>query len=91
MTWLSDASRALLTLTTWSGDPTGLAMLVVVAVNGTAMFVPIVFGVFDGTGAWDLAGTVPTGLSGTAITLESFGIIPTGKVGTSNREDVTFL
>jgi hypothetical protein len=72
----SASAGALLTLTTWSGDPTGLAMLVVVAVNGT--------------GAWDLAGTVPTGLAGTAITLESFGIIPTGKVGTSNREGVTF-
>ena len=77
-------------LTTWTGQPSGLVLLAAVETNGTPLFVKIAIRAFDATGLWSLAETVPPGLSGIVATFLSFGIEPTGKVGLSNLEVVTF-
>ncbi len=58
--------------------------------NGTPLFVQIAIRAFDATGLWSLAETVPPGLSGNVATFLSVGIAPTGKVGLTNLEAVTF-
>ncbi len=79
-----------ITLTTWTGLPGGASLLAVVDVNGTPLFVVMALGFFDADGLWTLTGTVPPGLSGNLVLFETLGIEPTGKVGISNEEAVTF-
>jgi Tol biopolymer transport system component len=78
------------TLTTWSGKPLAPSVLVVIDVNGTPVFLPVLFGTFDAAGVESVSGTVPSGLSGNAITFATFGIVSTGKVQASNGAVVTF-
>ena len=78
------------TLTTWSGKPLAPSVLVVIDVNGTPVFLPVLFGTFDAAGVESVSGTVPSGLSGHAITFATFGIVSTGKVQASNGAVVTF-
>ena len=86
----SPPAGATLTFSTWTGAAGGLSLLVVTDINGTSLFVPVMIGAFDTNGLWTLSGTVPSGLSGTVATFETFGIIPTGKVGASNLVAVSF-
>ena len=44
---------------------------------------PVLFGNFDAAGVWTFGGTVPPGLSGLALTFETVGFTPTGRVGVS--------
>ena len=79
-----------LTLSTFTGDPNNLAMLVIDDVNGTPMFAPVVITTFDAQGNLLVSGMVPAGFSGTEIGFIAFGIVPTGKVGATNQVDVAF-
>lgn len=86
----SPPAGATLTFSTWTGDPNNLSLLVVTDINGLAVFLPAVLGSFDATGLWTLSGIVPTGLSGNAITFETIGFLPTGRVSISNPFAVSF-
>ena len=81
---------ATLTLTTWGGDPNNLVLLVVTDVDGTPMFLQAVLTTFDADGVFTVGALVPSGFSGSVISFESFGIVATGKVGTSNTVTITF-
>ena len=81
---------ATLTFSTWTGQASGVALLLVIDVNGTPMFVPGEVGTFDGAGVWSFSRTVPTGLSGSVFTLETVGFVPTGRVDVSNSFAVSF-
>lgn len=81
---------ATITFGAWTGASVGTVLLVVTDVNGAAMFLPAVLSAFDAAGAWTWAATVPPGLSGSTVTFEVFGIVPTGKVDVSNSIAVAF-
>jgi Tol biopolymer transport system component len=84
------AAGVTLTLTTFTGDPNNLVMLVIDDVNGAPMFVPIVISTFDAQGNFAVGGTVPAGFGGTELGFIAFGIVATGKVGVSNQVPVAF-
>lgn len=86
----SPTAGATLTFSTWTGDANNLSLLVVTDINGKPIFLPAVLGSFDATGLWTISGIVPTGLSGTVITFETLGFVPTGKVDVSNSVAVSF-
>ena len=48
---------------TWTGLPSGPALLAAVEVNGTPMFGLISLGSFDANGLWTVLGTVPPELA----------------------------
>jgi Tol biopolymer transport system component len=77
-------------LTTFTGLPGGLTLLVVVDLNGTPTFLQVAIGAFDSSGVWVVSGVVPSGLTGTVATFQCFGIAPNGKADYSNLEVVTF-
>jgi FG-GAP repeat protein len=80
-----------LTLATRDGTPGNLTVLAIVAINGAPTFVIVGgLGQFDSTGSRILAGTVPTGLSGVQLELESFADGSGGGVVASAVETVTF-
>jgi hypothetical protein len=79
-----------ITLTTWTGQPSGLALLAVVGVDGMPLFIPAALSTFDGAGVWSFSDTAPPGLSGIEMALQSFGFVPTGKAQGSNSVTVTF-
>ena len=78
-----------LSLTVWTGQASGLAMLAAVDINGTPTFTRVLSGKFDGNGTWSLSGTVPSSLAGNVITFLAFGIAPSGKAEVTNTEIVT--
>jgi hypothetical protein len=80
-----------LSFVTWKGLPGGAAVLVAVDVNGTPVFVPVVFGLFNGGGQWTFSSLVPAGLSGNDVTFLGFGFAPPGNVEATNLETVRFL
>jgi Tol biopolymer transport system component len=86
----SPSAHVTITFSTWTGDANGLSLLVMIDLNGSSTFLPLVLASFDATGLWTLSGTVPSGLSGNIITFETFGIVPTGKVDVSNPFAVAF-
>jgi len=86
----SPPAGATITLSTFNGSPFAPAMLVVVGLNGTPLFLPVYIGSFDARGVLQLGGTVPGGLSGVVVSFETFGIVPTGKAESSNLAAVTF-
>ncbi len=79
-----------LVFTTWKGLVGGSALLYVVDLNGTPMFLRIWFGSFDALGLFTASAAVPPGLSGSVLTFMVFGYAPNGKVDFTNREVVTF-
>ena len=81
---------ATLTMTTWGGQPGGPVLLAVVETNGTPLLVEIATRAFDPTGSWSIAETVPPGLSGVVAKFLSVGVEPTGEVGLTNLDTVTF-
>jgi Tol biopolymer transport system component len=81
---------ATLTFTTWTGDASKLALLVLIDVDGAPMFLPAAISAFDAEGVWSFSATVPSGLSGSVWTFRSYGFVPTGKVQASNDVAVTF-
>jgi len=83
-------SGVTLTFMTWTGQPSGNALLAAVDVNGAPTFLPVDFGNFDGGGRWTVTATVPSGLSGLVVTFSTFGFVPTGKIEESNRAAVAF-
>ena len=78
-----------LTLSTWRAASLAPAMLVVVGLNGASLFLPVVVSNCDAAGVWSLQATVPGGLAGTSISFESFAIVDTGKVDSSNAATLT--
>jgi Tol biopolymer transport system component len=86
----SPAVGATLTLNTWGGEPSGAVVLVLIEMNGAPTFLPAAFGLFDGAGVFTVGGTVPAGLSGIEVGLQTFGIVSTGKLGVSNAAAITF-
>jgi Tol biopolymer transport system component len=84
------AAGAALTFTTWTGQPSGLHLLVMVDVGGAAVFVPALLDTFDPTGVWTFSATVPGGLSGIELGFQSYGFVATGKLQASNEVAVTF-
>jgi len=81
---------AMLNFTTWTGLSYGATLLVVVDVNGTPMFLPVLPGTFDAVGVWPLSVFVPTGLAGNVCEFETFGIAPNGKVDYTEPFAVSF-
>jgi Tol biopolymer transport system component len=79
-----------LTFDSWTGLPSGTNALAIVAVGGAPLFVIAVLDAFDANGRWTTSATVPSGLAGLDVTFEEFGIVPSGKVGTSNTDTVSF-
>jgi cold shock CspA family protein len=72
-----------LALTTWRAEASTPVMLVVVGLNGAPLFVPVVIATCDATGEWSTSASVPSGLAGNAIALQTYAIVATGKVDTS--------
>ena len=81
---------ATLTFTTWTGAPSGAALLVATGLNGTPLVLPLVPGTFDAAGVWLFSATVPSGLAGNVVDFTSLGIAPTGKAALSNPVVVAF-
>ena len=73
-----------------TGQPLGAALLAVVDVNGTPLFIPIAIGSFDPDGLWAVSGTVPAGLAGSVVTVRGFGIAPADRAEGTNPEAVIF-
>jgi Tol biopolymer transport system component len=84
------AAGATLTFTTWTGDASNLALLVLIDIDGVPLFLPAALSTFDASGVWSLSATVPSDLSGSVLTLQTYGFVPTGKVQASNAVAVTF-
>jgi hypothetical protein len=84
------AAGATLTFTTWTGAASNLALLALIDIDGVPMFLPAAFSAFDTSGVWSLSVTVPPGLSGNVLTLQTYGFVPTGKVQASNQMAVAF-
>jgi Tol biopolymer transport system component len=84
------AAGATLTLASWRGEPAGVTLLALVDIDGVPLFVPALVSTYDAAGGWSLATTVPPGLSGSVLTLRSYGFVPTGKVQASNDAAITF-
>jgi Tol biopolymer transport system component len=87
---LQPAAGATLTLTTWTGQPSGPHLLAMVDVSGAATFVPAILDTFDPTGVWTFSAAVPPGLSGLELGFQSYGFVATGKVQASNVVEVAF-
>ncbi|MFO0984429.1 MAG: integrin alpha [Planctomycetota bacterium] len=67
------------------------ALLVMVAVNGTPVFVPLVRGTFDPTETWQISDQVPPGLSGLTATFRAYARNgPFGHVVPSGDETIAF-
>jgi Tol biopolymer transport system component len=81
---------ASITFNTWTGQVSGTALMVVIDINGTPMFLPAVLGSFDSGGRFSVSGTVPTGLSGNVITFETIGYVTASKIDLSNPFAVAF-
>jgi hypothetical protein len=64
----------------FSGAVGGPLALVAVDLNGTSIFMPVVFGTFDGQSNWAQSFVVPSGLAGNVIGFLALGTIPSGKV-----------
>jgi Tol biopolymer transport system component len=86
----SVAPNAPIMLAAWEGQPAGAFLLAAVELNGTPLFVPVLLDVFDANGRWNLAATVPPGLSGITVKLQGFGIAPTAKLAVTGTETVEF-
>ena len=71
-------------ISTFTGRAHAPALLVAVAVNDAPTFLPIRVGVFDATGDWALNHAVPNGLAGIRVTLQAFGVEPSGSADSSN-------
>jgi hypothetical protein len=74
------------------GAPGVLSVLVIEDVGGTSMFLPIQVAALDSNGEMALSATVPSGLAGITVTLQSFAQHAPGKHGyvDSDRETITF-
>jgi hypothetical protein len=78
-------------LDTRGGEPGVLALLALVEVSGAPTFFPLQLTTLDANGEIELAATVPSGLAGVTLTLQSFAQRPGGKKGfvDSERETIT--
>jgi FG-GAP repeat protein len=80
-----------LTLDIRGGEPYVLDALVVTAVNGLPLFVPLALGTLDQFGEWELTGTVPTGLAGLSLTFTAYAQKSVqGGIVDSSPQTVTF-
>ena len=75
---------------TCGGRLTAPVGLFLVDANGALIFLPIEFGLFDGSGQWTKPATVPPGLAGLSAEFLSMGFIQPMKVGLSDQVAVTF-
>jgi len=80
-----------LVVDTRGGAPGGIALLALQDVGGTPLFLPIQLGTLDTNGEMELAATVPSGISGITLTLQSFAQKAPGQHGfvDSDRETIT--
>ena len=81
-----------LTISTCDGVPGNLAILFVVAVNGSPFFRPVASATLDAAGNWVMTATVPNepNLPGSDVTLRIFTIDGFGNIVQSNDETVSF-
>src|SRR5262249_55630794 len=86
----SPPAGATLTFRTWTAQSGSQALLAVVDVNGTPMFVPAALMNFDPNGYWETYGYVPSGLKGYDFTFVSYGHSASGSVEESNPAIVAF-
>jgi hypothetical protein len=61
------------------GEPGKVAIIVVVDVNGTPMFEPVLFGLLDPDGNLQLTDTASTDYSGATVTLKAWAKKATGR------------
>ncbi|MFO0984423.1 MAG: FG-GAP-like repeat-containing protein [Planctomycetota bacterium] len=64
------------------------ALLTVTDVDGSAVFLPVATGTFDGTGTWQISAIVPPGFSGLTVALRAYAMDAAGKVRDSEDEAV---
>ena len=78
-------------ISTRGGPPGVLSVLVITGVNGAPYFLPIKVDTLDANGEMGMKTTVPSGLAGATVTLQSFAQHAAGKKGyiDSDRETVT--
>ena len=80
----------LLRLTTAQGAPGLPVLLFLVEVNGTPRIQPLVTGLFDGSGIFNVAGTVPPGLANQDFVFWSIALSSTGQILDTARETIEF-
>jgi len=79
-----------LSMFTCGGVSDAPVILVAVDLNGGPSFLPVAIASFDASGRSSIADTVPPGLGGIAVGFQSIGFFFTGRIGASNRREVTF-
>ncbi len=72
------------------GEDDSASVLACVDVNGVTAWLPLRYGMFDDHGEWTLNETVPGGLSGLHIKLQSIALESDGEIVDSNRLSVAF-
>ena len=78
-----------LSLHSCGGVSAGLGVLAVKEVNSSPHFYRVAIGVFDNRGGWTVSATIPPGLAGLRLGLESYGFSRNGSLVASNRVTVT--
>ena len=84
-------SGAWLQLDTCGALATGPVLVVAVDLSGQPLFLPVASGTVNGSGGFGFGATVPSGLAGLTVALQSFAAIQSGKAGTSRTLLLTFL
>jgi hypothetical protein len=77
---------------TCGGEAGNLAMLFLVAINGSPLFLPVASGTLDFTGSWVLPAIVPNdpSLPGNSVTVRSLSVDAFGTLLSSNDEVLSF-
>jgi len=78
-----------LVVDTRGGAPDALALLVLLDVSGTSCFIPLQLTTLDSNGEMELSATVPSGLSGITLTLQSFAQRSAGHHGFADSDKET--
>jgi hypothetical protein len=76
------------TLRTFAGEPAKLALLFIMAVNGSPFITKVAGATLDANGTWTLSAPVTNSLPGTTITLRTFSLDASNGVIQTNDEDI---
>ena len=76
-------------LTTYGGMPGGAVLWAIVGINSTPTFRKFWFGFFDASGRNVIGGTVPAGITGLELDIQSVGFYLPGIFGFSNVISLT--